>query len=135
MAADIVTLVPPDKRDAALIAQCEAFDELDEQILEHNLAVADAVGRGLGYVPPQNRQAEYEALLIQLCRRRATSLRGIAARVRTLLRYAPECFELQEADGYDELLIAALLRDLALVLRIHETRYLAGDGRLGPAGK
>ena len=126
-AGDIVTLVPPDKRDAALIAQCEAFDELDEQILEYNLARADVVGRGQRHAPPHKRHAEYEPLLIQLCQRRATSLRGIAARVRTLLRYAPECFELHEADGYDQLLIAALLRDLVLVLRVRETRELSAD--------
>ena len=127
-AGDIVTLVPPDKRDAALIAQCEAFDEIDERIQEYNLARADIVGRGQGHAPPHEREAEYDALLIQLCQRRATSLRGIAARVRTLLRYAPECFELHEADGYDEMLIAALLRDLVLVLRVHETRKLSADG-------
>ena len=115
--SDVVTLVQPDKRDAPLIAQCVAFDDLDDQILEHNVVRADEAGRGLNkHAQPHERQGEYDGLLIQLCQRRAHTLAGIAARTRTLLRYAPERFALQQADGYDELMISALLRDLASVL-------------------
>lgn len=118
---DLVMLVPPDNRDAVLISQCASFDELDEQILEHNIALADDAGRGLGRAQPHERQDECDKLLVQLCQHRADTLAGIAARVRTLLRYAPERFAPDGADGYDELMIAALLRDLAAVLKVHDS--------------
>jgi len=107
-----ITLVPFDEgQDATLIAQCAAFDQLDEEIVKYYTALADDAGS-------HERQDEYEALLIGLCRHRARTLAGIAARARTLLRCAPERFELHQADADDELLTAALLRDLASVLQV-----------------
>jgi len=72
-------------------------------------------------VPPHARENECMELLHNLCQRRAASLHGIAARVRTLLRYAPDRFEMNETEGYGELMIAALLRDLASVLKAHDS--------------
>lgn len=118
---NVVTLLPPNERDSALVAQCAAFIQLETEIAEYERAHADDVGRGQGLVPPHEREDECMELLRDLCQRRAASLQGIAARVRTLMRYAPDRFELSDTDGYDELMIAALLRDLASVLKTHDS--------------
>jgi len=115
--SNVVSLTLPDNRDTRLIAQCVAFLRLEEEINEYERAHANDVGRGLGLAPPHEREDECLELLRELCQRQATSLSGIVARVRTLLRFAPARFELSEADGYEELMIAALLRDLASVLK------------------
>ena len=98
--------------------ECAAFDQLDEELLEYYIALADDAGRDPGRIQPHGREDEYEALLSGLCRHRAQTLAGLAARTRTLLRCAPERFELHQALADDELLTAALLRDLASVLQV-----------------
>lgn len=121
-ASDVVRLVSPDNRDAALVAQCAAFDELEAEITAYELADHGDGLRRTGRVPLHDRQDECEQLLMTVVRHRASTLAGIAARVRSLLRIAPGCFELPEpaSSGYDELLTAALLRDLAHLLRLDE---------------
>ena len=120
--SDVVTLVSADNRDAALIAECAAFDELEAEITAYELADRDDTIRRTGRAPLHERQEECEQLLMMVCSHRARTLAGVAARVRTLLRIAPACFELPEvaSSGYEELLTAALLRDLASILRLDE---------------
>ncbi|MBO0710893.1 MAG: hypothetical protein J2P47_06390 [Acetobacteraceae bacterium] len=119
---DVVTLVSPDNQDAALVAECAAFDELEAEITAYELADRDDTIRRTGRTPLHERQDECERLLVRVCNERASTLAGIAARLRILLRIAPACFVLPEAasSGCDELLTAALLRDLASILRVDE---------------
>lgn len=116
---NVVTLLPSNKRDAALIAQCATFIQIETEIADYERAHASNSRTKQAPAPPHEREDEGMALLHDLCQRRAASLHGIAARVRTLLCYAPDRFRLNETDGYDELMIAALLRDLASVLKAH----------------
>ena len=124
---NIVTLLPPNKRDATLVAQCAAFDHLEHELQEQ------------GHTHDQSKQAdrrncliygsaahvdelhdECEELVATLCQHHAHTLVGIAARVRTLLFLSPEAFKPSDTESWDVRMIGALLRDLRTVLKVDD---------------
>ena len=117
---NIVTLPSLDRRDATLVAQCQAFDRLEEVITKH----CDACGT---WSPARVDELHYEcdALVAILCRYRARTLVGIAARVQTLLHLSPELFNPSDIDCWDMRMVSALLRDLRTVLKVEDTQGVA----------
>jgi len=105
----------PDKAaDASLIDLCAEFDRL---------VAADCEGfaRDANHDADLKELEKTRRLLDQLCSARATTLAGIAARLRTLLRYDLKLVDphYQKSNrGWDGELSALVMRDLAFVLKV-----------------
>jgi len=124
-ASNIVTLLTPENRDATLIAQCAAFDRIEQEMLEHDVAhdrsmYADLRACSLygSIARIDDLHDQCDELVVMLCQYRARTLAGIAARVRTLLHLSPDLFEVSDADCWDARMVGALLRDLRKVLNV-----------------
>jgi len=103
-----------DNPDAGLIAAIAAFDRLDAA------AMADLDGDLPLEEYHQRWSDKKERALGEVWSTRARTMDGIAARVRSLLRFVPDKAD-PEADTnhyMDERMVAALLRDLASLLQI-----------------
>jgi len=124
---NIVTLLPPNKRDATLVAQCAAFDQLEHELQEQdhthdqskpadrrNCSIYDSVAQ------VDELYDVCEELVATLCQYHARTLVGIAARVRTLLYLSPEVFKPSDTEAWDVRMVGALLRDLRTVLKVDD---------------
>ena len=125
--AEIMTIVPQGKRDAALVARCETFINR-----EWHYTAKDMASNGkLSDDEMAERDAELYPMADRLCRSRARTLNGIRARVRTLLAIAPHLFEKLDPDydPYDQQtrLLNALLRDLRTVLKATPDTLTRGE--------
>lgn len=112
---NIVTLPPLDKRDATLVSQCQAFDRL-EAVITDQCTACD----GWSFAQVDELHDECDVLVDMLCRDRARTLAGIAARVQTLLHLSPELFKPADTDCWDVRMVGALLRDLLTVLKVDD---------------
>jgi len=123
----IVTLLPPDKRDAALVAQCAAFDRLKREIQEQRHAqdqtkYADRCNCSMYDSAAQvdELRDECDELVATLCQYRARTLVGVSARLRTLLYLSPEVFKPSDTERWAVRMVGALLRDLRTVLKVDD---------------
>jgi len=126
---NILRIVPPHDRDASLVAHCQTFSQREAEFVENDIDMARCNHeRGTwSSAQVEQRWDELKQLVDTLCRHRARSLSGIAARVQTLLHIAPGLFEPSELDCFDMRLVSALLRDLRTVLKVDDAECLARE--------
>jgi len=90
-AADIVTIVPQGKRNAALLARCQTFTELEVEFAANEMAANNVpLACPEGTWPAAKvaaRSAEVDRTFDYLCRSRARTLNGIRVRRRRSSTY------------------------------------------------
>ena len=103
--------------DAELFRLCAEIDALEDKISSFTIKGAtleEGQARDKLARPFADAQG---ALIAQLCDTPATTIEGIRARARTLLKWAPD-WEDQKRSGYHYAMISALLRDLVGEARV-----------------
>jgi len=104
----IVTLLPPDKRDATLVAQCAASDRLEHapDQSEHT----DRCNRSLydSAAEVDELHGECDELVATLCQCRARTLVRITARLRTLLYFSPQVSEPSDTECWDVRMVGVI---------------------------
>jgi hypothetical protein len=96
--------------DAELIALCAEIDRLEDKIDSFTIKGATLKEEEAQDLLAQPFADEQEPLIFQLCDMPATTIEGIRARARTLVKWAPDWEN--KSSGYDSAMISALLRDL-----------------------
>jgi len=127
---NILRIVPPHDRDASLVAHCQTFSQREAEFVENDMVRCNHERGSWSSAQVEQRWDELERLVDTLCRHRARSLSGIAARVQTLLHVAPALFEPSDTDCFDMRLVSALLRDLRTVLNVDDADGLAREKQL-----
>jgi hypothetical protein len=96
--------------DAELIALCAEIDALEDKIDSFTIKGATIEEEEAQDKLAQPFADEQEPLIVQLCDMPATTIEGIRARARTLVKWAPDWRN--KRGGYDAAMISALLSDL-----------------------
>jgi len=125
-ASNSVTLPPPDKRDATPVAECAAFDRLEQEFDSTTTRTTKASAQIVVIARYTTRLRRWTSFTMKnevvamLCQYRALTLVGTVARVRTLLHLSPEVFKPPDTDCWDVRMVGALLRDLRTLLKVDD---------------
>ena len=113
--APMTALSAPSHPDAAVLAACAAFDELEMAYIASFNGELDDTPEGVAAVEERERIHDAQRLVLdRICGQPATTLAGVRAKARSLVLWDEEAIE-DDATYFNDRLRTSLLRDLLAV--------------------
>jgi hypothetical protein len=101
--------VPPPNPDAELIALCAEIDKLEDKI--NSFPHETLRDEEASAILVQRLKDQQDPLIDMICNMTATTLEGLQARARTIIKWAPDM--LDNPHDIAEMMVATLLQDLS----------------------